>query len=123
MAAILYGDSCPAEQFLSKGEAATEASRNGLLEFLKHVSKSGWDVPSAWYHEVNKEHHIFEFTKGPLRLFFFRGAGTQIVVCTVGGRKKGRKVDQSFVRLSIQWRQRYFAAVENQTLVVINDGT
>lgn len=120
--AVMDGDSCPTEDFLQVGEATTRASREGLLVMIQSVAKMGLDeIPSAWFHEANKNEQVFEFIKGPLRLFFFKGVGRQIAVCVCGVRKKGQKADKASVAKTSQLRKLYFEAAAGNTLEVISD--
>lgn len=118
------GDLCPAIDFLVCGEATTESSRNGLIEMLDAVSAMGLQgVPSAWWHEANKQLGIYEFVKGRLRLFFFKGASGQIAVCTTGVMKSGQKADKASVKKATEFRDLYFAAHAANTLKVVDYGT
>lgn len=76
-------------------------------------------VPSVWWHEVDKPNGIYEFSKGALRLFFFKGADRQIAVCVSGVRKSGPKVDKSSVRLAAATKAVYFDAIGNGSCEVI----
>jgi hypothetical protein len=108
--AVMKGDICPTEAFLDDGEDATEASRIGLLEMLQRVAACGGlqNVPAAWWHEVNKNDSIYEFKKGPLRLFFFKGKNGDVAVCTGGVRKQGQKVDTGQVRAAVAFKTKYY---------------
>lgn len=87
---------------------------------LAYTSEHGFDdLPAAWTHEADKKKGIYEYIKGPLRLFFFKGEGKQIVVCTLGIRKNGQKVDKSCVNKSKTYKDDYFSALKNNTLRVI----
>lgn len=89
---------------------------------LQHVAKSGFQgVPSKWCHEANKKEQVYEFIKGPLRLFYFKGKGKQIAVCTGGVRKKGSKADAGAVATAAGMRQAYMKAVEENTLEIVSD--
>ena len=117
--AAMDGDTCPALEFLLGGEASTAASRQGLLEMLMRVAELGFQgVPAKWTHEANKSEQIYEFVKGDLRLFFFKGQGRQIAVCTAGAMKKGQKADKGMVSLSASIKSAYFAALQSGTLKV-----
>ena len=117
--AIIDGEACPVEQFIIDGEAETESSRSGLLDMLEKVATFGLEnVPSKWWHEANKQEKIYEFSKGPLRIFFFKGHDDQIAVCTAGTRKKTQKADKQKVAQAIGWRKEYFAAVASGALIV-----
>jgi len=122
--AVMDGDICPAIDFLVCGEATTESSRNGLVEMLDAVSAMGLQgVPSAWLHEANKQLGIYEFVKGRLRLFFFKGVSGQIAVCTTGVMKSGQKADKASVKRAAEFRDLYFAAHAANTLKVVDYGT
>lgn len=116
------GDACPAESYLTDGEVETSAYRTGLTRMLEIVSERGlYGVPVKWFHEANKEEKIFEFIKGPLRLFFFKGSGQQIAVCASGVRKQSKKADQAEVAKVIKLRKEYFDAIANKTLGVMKN--
>lgn len=116
------GEDCPAEQFLLEGEAATEGARTGLVQILEFLAENGLAKAShAWLHEANKEEQIYEFIKGPLRLFFFKGSNGHIAVCTSGVRKNGRKADKAAVAAAAALRVEYEAAIKDQTLEIIED--
>lgn len=118
----MNGDACPVDDFIQKGEATTLAARNGLTKILEYVAESGLqNTPVAWVHEVNKQHGIYEFIKGPMRLLFFKGNGKDIAICTSGVRKNGQKVDKSAVKASIELKKNYVAAVANGTYEVIEN--
>lgn len=116
------GDGCPAESFLLHGEDSTEAARIGLAKMLEKVAEEGLQkVPQAWFHEANKKLDIYEFIKGPLRLFFFKGKNGQIAVCTTGVRKSGSKADTAAVKKAAKWRDDYYKALDNNTLITVNE--
>lgn len=117
---VMEGDACPADDFLNHGEAATLKARVGLLEMLTHLAELGFHgVPGKWSHEADKQLQVYEFIKGDLRLFYFKGEGQQIAVCTGGSMKKGRKADKAAVAACTQARADYFNAVRAKTLQVI----
>lgn len=122
--AVIDNGYCATEHFLTEGDVSTESARGGLERMIEKVAELGLeDVPSAWFHLANKPEKIYEFIKGPLRLFFFKGEGRQIAVCTTGVRKSGPKADKTAVARSVEMRAEYFAAVENKTLQVVSDET
>jgi hypothetical protein len=118
--AVMDGDECPAESFLLHGEESTEAVRYGLMHMLGTIAENGLqNVPHAWVHEANKNLKIYEFIKGPLRLFFFKGKNGQIAV-----------YDRQATRLTrLRLRKPpsgddYYEALKNDTLTTVNeDGT
>jgi hypothetical protein len=121
--AVVDGEECPAETFIQDGEKATEACREGLLVLLGHVADNGLQgISGANWHEVSKKEQIYEFIKGPLRLFFFKGDGRHVAVCASGGRKKGQKVDSKAVKKAAGYRKQYVEAVAANTLEVVKNG-
>jgi len=122
--AVCEGGACPAEDFINEGEKTTASLRIGLLEMIGHVAEKGLQsVPSAWWHEADKARGIYEFRKGPLRLFFFKGEGRDIAVCTSGVRKSGAKADKPSVNKAAAWKAGYFDAFANKNLEVVEDET
>lgn len=118
------GETCPAETFIVCGEKSTAAARAGLLEMMGHVADKGLrDVPSGWFHEADKANGIYEFIKGPLRLFFFKGNGRDIAICTSGVRKSGQKADKASVTRAVDLKKDYTAALANKTYEVVEDET
>lgn len=121
---VMDGDACPALDFLLVGEVSTKAARTGLAEMLEKVAELGLQgVPSKWTHEANKKEGIYEFVKGPLRLFFFKGDGKQIAVCTSGVRKSGQKADPQAVNKAVSLKDDYFSAKASNKLKVVDDET
>lgn len=113
-------ESCPTMDFLLAQDKNTAAYRAGLLQMLEHVALHGFgNIPAAWTHEANKEEGIYEFIKGPLRLFFFKGEGDSIAVCTCGVRKSGQKADKAAVSQAIKIKDAYWTAVKNGNLEII----
>ncbi len=122
--AIKEGEHCPVEDFLTQGEKTTAAHRAGLVRFIQEIARHGLQhIPSAWWHEANKEHGIYELIKGPFRLFFFKGISGDIAICTDGTRKSGQKADKAKVQKAIQYKKTYLAAIEQQTCEVEQDDT
>lgn len=120
--AVMDGHECPAFDFLIHGEATTESNRRGLVKILEHVAEVGLQEASQWVHEANKEHGIYEFIKGRLRLFFFKGNDGQIAVCTAGVLKKGQKADKAAVKKAADYKRAYFSAYADNQLKVVDYG-
>lgn len=119
---VMDGSSCPSEDFLSDGEDDTYAGRQGLKLFLEKVAEAGLDnCPPAWFKVANKAEGIYEFKKGRLRLFFFRGQGNSIAICTTGNVKKTKKADKSSINAAIEYRREYKAALKDNKLEFVED--
>lgn len=116
------GDKCSAEDFLFDSNPNYEASRNGLISMLEHVAEHGFAKASAkWFHEANKREGIYEFVKGDLRLFFFKGEGRDIAVCTGGVVKKTAKANKASVGKAIELKKTYEGALKTGMLEIIDE--
>lgn len=90
------------------------------MTILVHVANNGLQgVPRNWTHEVSKQAGIYEFIKGDLRLYFFKGSNGDIAVCTTGLLKKRQKADKASIAQALEWRQIYERAVRDGTYEVI----
>jgi hypothetical protein len=108
--AVAHGESCQVEEDLTSGEAETETNRMALLHILERASEVGLhELPPGWFKTANRQEDIYEFKKGPLRLFFFRGRGEEIVVCTSMVRKSGQKADSKAINKAVAMRKAYFS--------------
>lgn len=113
-------DVCEAESFIVDGEKNTVAYRRGLKVMLETVAEHGLaEIPDAWSHEASKQDQVYEFIKGPLRLFYFKGVDGQIAVCTSGVRKSGKKADKASVSKAAALRKAYMAAHDSKQLEII----
>lgn len=117
VAVVDDSDECPAELFLDEGEDSTRSSRMGLYRMLETAAGRGLDdLPSGWTHRVDENEGIYEFIKGSLRLFFFKGENGQIAVCTGGAMKKTKKVDQPSVQRAIKFKNQYKQSIADDKL-------
>ncbi|OFC36910.1 hypothetical protein [Acidithiobacillus caldus] len=109
--AVMEGERCPAVQFLLRGERQYEASRNGLMILLKRAATEGLSgFPTSLLHLVDQPNGIYEFIKGDLRLLFFKGQDSDLVVCTEGYIKKGQKAHKKEVARAIKVKSDYMEA-------------
>ncbi len=112
--AVMDDDDCEAYEFI--------VAVSGLKYMLSNVAEKGLaGVPSAWHHAANPKKTVFAFRKGDFRLFFFKGEGAHIAVCTAGGRKQGQAADKAMAAKAEALRQLYFAAVAAKTIEVIEE--
>lgn len=118
---VEVGGECPSEAFLSDSEAEMDASRIGMRMVLNHLCEHNFDSVSNWIHQVNKTEKIYEIKKGRLRLFFFRGDGSDIAICTTGLVKKTQKVDPSAIAKAVSMKTQYWDAVARNAIKVITD--
>lgn len=120
VAAVMNGNVCSAETFITEGETAYEASRDGLADLLDRVASSGLsNLSSKQTHEVDKQHKIYEFIKGKLRLFYFKGQGDTVVVCTTGVLKQSQRADKKAVAEAIKCQKAYQAAITDGSLELV----
>lgn len=91
------------------------------MQILQYVAENGLQKAGPkWTHEADKALKIYEFIKGPLRLFFFKGEGGQIAVCTAGVRKSGNKADKASVKKAYDLSVEYDKAIKAYTLKVVD---
>lgn len=111
--AVSRDGECPALDFLTDQRSYAD-TRSLLLKMLKEVAERGFGhIPAGWCHEVDKRNGIYEFIKGDLRLFYFKGKNGEIAVCTGGVVKKGQKVNKAAVADAIKWKDEYVAWVKS----------
>jgi len=116
VAAASIGGVCEAEAFIADGESSYESSREGLVVLLDRVASSGLQaLSSKHYHKANTNdrYTVYEFIKGDLRLFFFKGSGGVLIVCTTGVIKKGQRADKRAVSEAVELQKNYLMAVQN----------
>ncbi|QCB46622.1 type II toxin-antitoxin system RelE/ParE family toxin [Hydrogenophaga sp. PAMC20947] len=114
--AMKKGASCPAEDFLATGSEDTAASREGLLDLIDRVSEEGLAaLPPALCHLADQKRGIYEFRKGRLRLFFFKGLNGDVAVCTGGVLKKSQRADKLAVDRAASMKQIYMNNADNIT--------
>lgn len=120
--AMMDGEACPVEDFLLNGESSTDSTRSGLLSMMEYIAEHGFqNIPAKWTHEANKKEGIYELIKGRLRVFFFKGEGKQIVVCTHGAMKKTSKADPAEVAKAKAHKDRYRTAAAKNQIEVMTD--
>lgn len=120
--ATMEGAECPVIDFLLSVDPRTEATRVGFLEIMAYLAEHGWhNCSPSWSHEVDKQNEIYEFIKGDFRIFFFKGQGHFVAVCTGVSRKFGQKADKSSVNKAKAMKKAYWSAVRDGTIEVIED--
>lgn len=120
--AVMDGDICPVESFLTSDDKQTKSAGAGFFHMLVHIAEHGFQaIPPGWSHEANKELGIYQLTKGDFRLFYFKGIGKQIAVCSDVTRKLGRKADPASVQKAARYKQEYFDAHATNNLILIDD--
>jgi hypothetical protein len=103
-------------------EGQYQASVDGLMDLLDRVSKDGLiNLSSKLTHFVDQDEKIYEFVKGDLRLFYFKGEGDFLVICTSATIKKTQKADRKHVMRAIKYKNEYLKSVQNGTLKVVED--
>lgn len=89
-------------------ESKEEASGDRLLILFETVAADGLSaLSSSQFHLVDKEHGIYEFIAGRLRVLFFKGASGQMVICTHLFMKKGQKTPEEEKTRAINLKKRH----------------
>ena len=122
IAAVSKNSVCKVTDFLRELEEAYQGSAEGLFDVMKRVSIDGLDqLPHPLSHSVDKKEKIYEFIKGDLRLFYFKGYDNLLVICTSVVIKKTQKVDKKQVDLAVRLKLEYLQSVKDGTIVLIED--
>lgn len=97
-----------------KGAAA------GFVQLMRNIKSTGprASLPDSLYHCVDKEHEIYEFIKGPLRLLCFEADGA-LVVCSHIIRKSSNKLKNGQKAAAIALRQRYLKAAAQGDILIM----
>lgn len=111
--------SCPLLDFLESLPADCARSGDGILQLLEHISRNGpRNLPDSLSHYVDKKEHIWQFTKGKLRVLWFYDEG-QLIVCSHGFIKKTQATPASEKGKAIDLKAQYFAAKNAEQLEFI----
>ena len=122
VAAVSKDSVCKVTDFLQELENTYQANAEGLFDVMERVSTNGLDqLPYSLSHFVDKKEKIYEFIKGDLRLFYFKGHDNLLVICTSVVIKKTQKVDKKQVDLAIRLKLEYLQSVKDGTIVFIED--
>lgn len=112
------GHVCPALKFLRDAPDNLRGSARGFRVLFERYAEQGRQgVTAEQFHEANKEHGIWEFIKGRLRVFCFQD-DDRLVVLTHGALKKS---DKAKVSEAISAKRRYLEAKAEGLLKVIGE--
>jgi len=88
-----------------------KAHAKGMLSLFERYAQDGRArLTSSNFHEANKEHGIWQFIKGPLRVFCFIDPDGGLVVLSHGAVKKSQKADPQEVSQAIRLKDSYLNA-------------
>jgi hypothetical protein len=122
IAATYDGDTCPVDDFLKSNDASIQANLDGMTLIIEHVANNGFqNLPPKWCHEANKKKQIYEFIKGPFRVFFFKGEAETIAVCVCHVRKSRNKADKASVNYASEKRKEYENAIKANSVELIEE--
>ncbi len=72
-------------------------------------------------HQVDKDHQIYEFIAGKLRLlWFYSPQEKKIIICTQAFLKKTRKTPMGEIRRAIAAKEKYQNALRHKQIIVID---
>lgn len=96
--------------------ATMQAHAKAMQKLFDRYAKGGrQQLTTALFHEADREHGIWEFTHGRLRVFCFMDNGALIVLAAFAI-KKTQKADSAGVRRAISVRDQYLDAKQACTL-------
>jgi hypothetical protein len=122
IAATYEGEACPVDDFLNSNDPSIQGYLDGMANIIEYIANNGFhNSPSDWCHEASKPEKIYEFIKGPFRIFFFKGEAETIAVCVCYVRKSGKKADKTSVNYASEKRKEYESAIEANCVELIKE--
>ncbi|MBK9447556.1 MAG: type II toxin-antitoxin system RelE/ParE family toxin [Betaproteobacteria bacterium] len=116
------GITCPLTDFFGEAGKNYAGSINGMLDLFVRFSQSGPETfNDALCHYVDQNERIWEFVKGNIRVLWFYGTGSRIIVCSHGFIKKTAKVPPKEVKRAIAAKRRYETATNSNQIEIIED--
>lgn len=101
---------CPLMRSFGALGSNHEKSVDGLLAMLERFADHGQKMlHDGICHEIDEKNKIFEFIKGDLRLIWFYGDGSKIIICSHCFVKKGQKTPKSEKAEAISIKDSYWA--------------
>lgn len=114
-------DCCPLTDFLAGLESKYKGSASGMFDLFERFSQSGRDTfNDDLCHYVDKNEKIWEFIKGDIRVLWFYGQGSRIIVCSHGFLKNSRKTPKNEVNQAIAAKKEYEDAASRNKVVIVS---
>lgn len=114
-------DCCPLIDFLAGLESKYKGSASGMFDLFERFSQSGRDTfNDDLCHYVDKDEKIWEFIKGDIRVLWFYGQGSRIIVCSHGFLKSSRKTPKKELNQAIAAKKEYENAANRKKIVIIS---
>jgi hypothetical protein len=116
VAALADDDAIEALDFILEAPTDLKGSAAGMLALFSRYAEGGRQyLPTAVFHEANRQKGIWQFIKGRLRIFCFIDDGA-LVILTHGAIKKSQKADPSEIRHAARLKAQYLAAKNRNEL-------
>lgn len=113
---------CPLIDFLTDLGKQYEGAASGLFDFFHRFSVSGRDTfNDELCHYVDKDEKIWEFIKGDIRVLWFYGNGSRIIICSHAFIKKSRKTPEKEVNRAISVKKKYEVAAKKGRVEIIEE--
>src|SRR5690606_34334822 len=94
----------------------TSGYANGILALFERIPVQGpRQLGTPLYHYVDQEEEIYEFIKGPYRVYCFQHEG-RVIVCSHLSRKTKQKTRKADIDRAIALRTRLVQAQDGGTL-------
>lgn len=120
--AITNRGHCQLQDDLSSDDPSTNAHRQRMIGMLQRLSQDGFhNAVQIWSKPLVTEEGIYELKVAKLRLFYFKGSNSDLMVCTSLGRKTSAKASQSAIDEAIRHKRIYDEALRNDALQYIHD--
>jgi hypothetical protein len=114
-------ETCPVLDFLRNQPANLQGTAKGFRALFKRYADGGRALLTPeLFHEASASEGIWEFIKGPLRVFCFQDGGN-LVILSHGNRKKRQTANPQDVARAVELRRRYHQAKQTHQLTWIED--
>ena len=118
-------DSCDLLEWLSGLEENYLTSRNRLFAIIEKVAldlQGPRLLPHDICHQVDKEHQIYEFIAGKLRLlWFYSPFEKKVIICAHGFLKKSQKTKKKDIQRAVKIKKRYEKRYKSKKIKIIEE--
>jgi hypothetical protein len=106
------GGRCDFEEALQAlyDDPSTSSTASGFVAVINQIPVNGpRQLGAAFYHRIDKENEIYQFSKRDHRLVCFEDDGA-LIICSHIFRKTSQRTPDSEVQRAIRLRREYFAS-------------
>jgi len=110
---------CEILRFLAERPANQQKSAKGFASLFRlYADKGRQGLTSEQFHLANREHKIYEFIKGSLRIYCFEDGSDGLILLTHGIVKKRNTTKRADVERAVNTRNEYMQAKQASAIEV-----